>query len=47
MKTWFITGANGGLAYSMLEILLERGGRVAATIRKQTERYVPFVLKFV
>ena len=34
MKTWFITGANGGLAYSMLEILLERGDRVAATVRK-------------
>jgi short-subunit dehydrogenase len=34
MKTWFITGANGGLAYPMLEILLERGDRVAATVRK-------------
>ncbi|MDR0609922.1 MAG: SDR family oxidoreductase [Planctomycetaceae bacterium] len=34
MKTWFITGANGGLSYSMLEILLERGDRVAATLRK-------------
>jgi NAD(P)-dependent dehydrogenase (short-subunit alcohol dehydrogenase family) len=34
MKTWFITGANGGLAYSMLEILLERGDHVAATVRK-------------
>lgn len=34
MKTWFLTGANGGLAYSMLEILLERGDRVAATVRK-------------
>jgi short-subunit dehydrogenase len=34
MKTWFITGANGGLAYSMLEMLLERGDRVAATVRK-------------
>jgi NAD(P)-dependent dehydrogenase (short-subunit alcohol dehydrogenase family) len=34
MKTWFITGANGGLAYSMLEILLERGDRIAATVRK-------------
>ncbi|MDR2400551.1 MAG: SDR family oxidoreductase [Deferribacteraceae bacterium] len=38
MKTWFITGANGGLAYPMLEILLERGDRVAATVRK------PYVL---
>ncbi|MDR0663968.1 MAG: hypothetical protein LBF86_00360 [Helicobacteraceae bacterium] len=34
MKTWFITGANGGLAYPMLEILLARGDRVAATTRK-------------
>jgi NAD(P)-dependent dehydrogenase (short-subunit alcohol dehydrogenase family) len=34
VKTWFITGANGGLAYPMLEILLERGDRVAATVRK-------------
>ncbi|MDR1383600.1 MAG: SDR family oxidoreductase [Planctomycetaceae bacterium] len=33
MKTWFITGANGGLASSMIEILLERGDRVAATVR--------------
>ncbi|MDR1453510.1 MAG: SDR family oxidoreductase [Candidatus Margulisbacteria bacterium] len=34
MKTWFITGANSGLAYPMIEILLERGDRVAATVRK-------------
>lgn len=34
MKTWFITGANGGLASSMIGILLERGDRVAATVRK-------------
>lgn len=34
MKTWFITGANGGLAYPMLEILLDRGDRIAATVRK-------------
>jgi NAD(P)-dependent dehydrogenase (short-subunit alcohol dehydrogenase family) len=34
LKTWFITGANGGLAYPMLEILLERGDRIAATVRK-------------
>jgi NAD(P)-dependent dehydrogenase (short-subunit alcohol dehydrogenase family) len=34
MKTWFITGANGGLASPMIEILLERGDRVAATARK-------------
>jgi NAD(P)-dependent dehydrogenase (short-subunit alcohol dehydrogenase family) len=34
MKTWFITGANSGLAYPMIEMLLERGDRVAATVRK-------------
>jgi NAD(P)-dependent dehydrogenase (short-subunit alcohol dehydrogenase family) len=34
MKTWFITGANGGLAYPMIEMLLERGDLVAATVRK-------------
>jgi NAD(P)-dependent dehydrogenase (short-subunit alcohol dehydrogenase family) len=34
MKTWFITGASGGLAYPMVESLLERGDRVAATVRK-------------
>lgn len=34
MKTWFITGAAGGLAIRMVQRLLERGDRVAATIRK-------------
>jgi NAD(P)-dependent dehydrogenase (short-subunit alcohol dehydrogenase family) len=34
MKTWFITGANGGLAYPMIEMLLERGDQVVATVRK-------------
>ncbi|MDR1033285.1 MAG: SDR family oxidoreductase [Bifidobacteriaceae bacterium] len=34
MKTWFITGANGGLARPMVEILLEKGDRVVATVRK-------------
>lgn len=34
MKTWFITGATGGLAIQMVHHLLERGDRVAATIRK-------------
>lgn len=33
-KTWFITGATGGLATPMIEQLLQRGDRVAATIRK-------------
>lgn len=33
-KTWFITGATGGLATPLIEQLLQRGDRVAATIRK-------------
>jgi NAD(P)-dependent dehydrogenase (short-subunit alcohol dehydrogenase family) len=37
MNTWFITGANGGLALPMIEILLERGDRVAATLRRPGE----------
>ncbi|MFD1884885.1 SDR family oxidoreductase [Paenibacillus wenxiniae] len=32
--TWLITGATGGLATPMIEQLLQRGDRVAATIRK-------------
>ena len=34
MKTWFITGASGGLASHITQRLLERGDRVAATVRK-------------
>jgi NAD(P)-dependent dehydrogenase (short-subunit alcohol dehydrogenase family) len=34
LKTWFITGAAGGLALRMVHHLLERGDRVAATVRK-------------
>lgn len=34
MKTWFITGASGGLATSVIKQLLKRGDRVAATTRK-------------
>lgn len=34
MKTWFITGASGGLASCITRRLLERGDRVAATVRK-------------
>lgn len=34
MKTWFITGATGGLAVRMVHHLLKRGDRVAATVRK-------------
>ncbi|AYG01647.1 SDR family oxidoreductase [Lactococcus allomyrinae] len=35
MKTWFITGATGGLASQLTKHLLERGDRVVATTRKQ------------
>ncbi|WP_125980810.1 SDR family oxidoreductase [Loigolactobacillus iwatensis] len=34
MKTWFITGATGGLASQVVKRLLERGDQVAATVRK-------------
>lgn len=34
MQTWFITGASGGLAAPLTRKLLERGDRVAATIRR-------------
>ncbi|SDF16324.1 Short-chain dehydrogenase [Fontibacillus panacisegetis] len=34
MKTWFITGTSSGFGRSLTELLLERGDRVAATIRK-------------
>ncbi|MNB79060.1 NADP-dependent 3-hydroxy acid dehydrogenase YdfG [compost metagenome] len=34
MKTWFITGTSGGFGRIMTELLLERGDRVAATLRK-------------
>ncbi|MBW4081232.1 SDR family NAD(P)-dependent oxidoreductase [Paenibacillus sp. S150] len=34
MKTWFITGATGGLGYQLTEQLLQRGDRVAATTRR-------------
>ena len=34
MQTWFITGASGGLASCITRRLLERGDRVAATVRK-------------
>lgn len=34
MQTWFITGASGGLGSRMTRRLLERGDRVAATVRK-------------
>ncbi|XVU28700.1 SDR family oxidoreductase [Actinoplanes sp. CA-054009] len=34
MSTWFITGVNSGLGRHMTEQLLERGDRVAGTVRK-------------
>lgn len=36
-KTWFITGAGSGFGYTLTELLLARGERVAATTRKQFE----------
>lgn len=33
MRTWFITGTSSGFGRQMTELLLERGDRVAATLR--------------
>lgn len=33
-ETWFITGAGSGFGRQLTELLLERGDRVAATVRK-------------
>src|SRR5689334_13577086 len=33
-RTWFITGVNSGFGRLMTEALLERGNRVAGTVRK-------------
>jgi len=33
-RTWFITGVNSGFGRHMTEQLLERGERVAGTVRK-------------
>src|SRR3569833_351260 len=33
-RTWFITGASSGFGRQLTELLLERGARVAATVRK-------------
>ena len=33
-RTWFITGASSGFGRQLTELLLERGDRVAATVRK-------------
>ena len=35
-KTWFITGTSSGLGRGLVETLLARGDRVAATLRKPT-----------
>lgn len=34
MKTWFVTGATGGLATAVIREVLERGDRVAATTHR-------------
>lgn len=34
LKTWFITGASSGFGRQLTEVLLARGDRVAATVRK-------------
>lgn len=34
LKTWFITGASSGFGRQLTELLLEKGDRVAATVRK-------------
>ncbi|TVT39331.1 SDR family oxidoreductase [Hymenobacter setariae] len=36
MKTWFITGTSSGFGRKLTEKLLERGDRVAATVRNAT-----------
>ena len=33
-KTWFITGTSSGFGKHVTELLLKRGDRVAATLRK-------------
>jgi len=33
-KTWFITGASSGFGRELAELLLQRGDRVATTVRK-------------
>jgi NAD(P)-dependent dehydrogenase (short-subunit alcohol dehydrogenase family) len=33
-KAWFILGAGSGFARQLAKLLLERGDRVAATVRK-------------
>jgi len=34
-KTWLITGASSGFGRQLAELLLERGDRIAATVRKR------------
>lgn len=33
-KTWFITGASSGFGRELAQLLLQRGDRVAATVRR-------------
>jgi NAD(P)-dependent dehydrogenase (short-subunit alcohol dehydrogenase family) len=44
-KTWFITGASSGLGRELAELLLQRGDRVAATVRKSDALH-DFVAKY-
>lgn len=36
-KTWFITGASSGFGEALAELVLEKGGQVAATFRQQEQ----------
>ena len=36
MRTWFITGTSSGFGKRLCEMLLERGDRIAATLRKMS-----------
>ena len=36
-STWFVTGINRGLGRSIAEAILDRGGRVAGTVRRRTD----------
>ena len=36
-STWFVTGINRGLGRSIAEAILERGGRVAGTVRRRID----------
>ncbi len=36
-STWFVTGISRGLGRSIAEAILDRGGRVAGTVRRGTD----------